>query len=97
MALMSCADERNLIKTQNGLAQIMLAYNRKGFFEILGPAPAMVSKINGMYRWKILVKSGLVAEDILLKFIFYCIDKLKTLCNLDGINMSLTLNPRILA
>ena len=96
MALMSCPDEKRLINTQNELARLMKAYNRKGFFEILGPAPAMVSKINNMYRWKILIKSSAVGEDILLHFAFYCVDKLKNRCDLDGVNLNLTLNPRIL-
>ena len=97
MVLMSAADEKLLVKTQMELARLMQIYNRKGFFEILGPAPAMISRINGMYRWKILVKTTSAAEALLLQYVFYCMDKLRERADLANVNVNLTLNPRVLA
>ena len=91
MILFVSPDEANLIKALHQLAEIMKHYNRKGLCEILGPAPAVISKIRGSYRWKLLVKCN--DEEILKKFVFYCLDKLKVSANVDGITMNLTLDP----
>ncbi|MCL2407418.1 MAG: primosomal protein N' [Defluviitaleaceae bacterium] len=99
MVMMTCEDEKKLISVQKELAHIMRMYNRKGFFDILGPSPAIVSKVNNLYRWKILVKtmSTDVPEDLIIKFVFYCVDKLKAgQIRLDGININLTLDPKSL-
>ena len=41
------------------LAEDVAEFLKKGFeaFTILGPAPALIDKINGQYRWHIIVKS----------------------------------------
>lgn len=96
MVLMSATDERRLITILSDLGRLMTSYNRKGFFEILGPTAAVIAKINKLYRWKILVKST-APEDILIQFIFHCIAKLTQSTNLSDLNLNLTLNPRVLA
>ena len=91
MLLFIGSDEAQIIQVLHQLASIMKHYNRKGLCETLGPAPAVVSKIRGKYRWKLLVKCN--DEEILKKFVFYCLDKLKTSTNVEGITMNLTLDP----
>ncbi|MDR2167878.1 MAG: primosomal protein N' [Clostridiales bacterium] len=84
-------DERRIIKTLHVLAAIMKQANRKGLCEVLGPAPAMVVKIKQNFRWKLLVKCA--DEDILRQYVYYCLDKLEKIENLDGLKTNLTPNP----
>lgn len=95
MVLMTCDSERRLILALKELARLMDMYNRKGFFEMIGPAPAIVSKINGNYRWKILVKGQ--DEGLLKQFVFHCAGKLAKSVDLAGIGVNMTLDPRVLA
>lgn len=94
VVLFTSQDEKNLISVLFKLAYIMEYYNKKEKFEILGPAPATVSKIKNKYRWKIIVKC--IDEDNLKNFIFYCINKLEKIDSLKDINMNLTLNPAVI-
>ena len=91
MLLFTGEQERRIVQVLHRLADIMRHANRKGLCDILGPAPAVISKIRHNYRWKILVKCK--DEEILRKFVHYCLDKLKEHEDLDGINISLTLDP----
>ena len=92
MLLFTGVQEERIIKCLHKLAEIMCRVNRKGLCEILGPAPAVISKIRQNYRWKLLVKCG--DEEILKKFVFYCLDKLKKNAeDIEGINMNLTPDP----
>jgi primosomal protein N' (replication factor Y) len=99
MVMATCNDEKRLLSALNELGRLMRHYNRKGYFEILGPAPAMVRKVNNVFRWKILIKSTADTErrEILLKFVFYCVERLKSGMDTGGININLTLNPKVLA
>lgn len=83
--------EKEVIKNIFRLREVMIQYNRKGLFEIIGPAPATISKIRKRYRWRMVVKS--VDEGKMKLFVFYCLDKLKQGGNLSDINISITLNP----
>lgn len=91
MILFSGPDERALIMALQKLAAIMRYCNKKGMFEMLGPAPAFVSKIKKKFRWKLLVKCK--EEEILKQFVLYCIGKLKENDPLKGMQINLTLNP----
>ena len=91
MLLFIGKEESPIIQTLHKLADIMQASNRKGLCEILGPAPAVIRKIRQNYRWKLLVKC--CDEEILKKFVFYCLDKLKKNADTEGITMNLTLDP----
>ncbi len=84
-------NEKNIIVLIYKLINIMKAYNKKDQFEILGPSPALISKINKQYRWKLLVKC--VDEEKLKSYVLYCIDKLKKNDDLTEIYLNLTLNP----
>jgi len=91
MLLFTGKSEKPIVQALHRLADIMRHWNRKGLCEILGPAPATISKIRQNYRWKILVKCQ--DEEIIKKFVHYCLDKLRENEDLEGINISLTLDP----
>ncbi|MCL2415640.1 MAG: primosomal protein N' [Defluviitaleaceae bacterium] len=84
-------DEKKLIQAMQNLGTLMRGCNRKGLCSILGPAPAVISKIRGQFRWKILIKC--IDENILKQFALYCVEKLKQYFDVSGITMNLTLNP----
>ncbi len=89
--LFSGASEKKVIVLTFKLLEIMKFYNRKGLFEMVGPAPASVSKIRNSYRYKLIVKAE--DEEKLKSFVFYCIDKLKEKEDFSGVVLNLTLNP----
>ena len=66
-------NEKEVIESAGYLASIMLYYNRKKQFEVLGPTPAALSKFRQEYRWRILVKCQ--EEERLQKFVLYCCEK----------------------
>ena len=89
--LLTGTDEKKLILTLNSLLDVMKHYNRKELFEMLGPAPAVVSKIRNTYRWKLLVKGK--DETVLKQFVFYCMDKLKAYTDTSGITANISFDP----
>jgi len=91
MILFTGPDERSLIMALHKLLAIMQYCNKKGMFEMLGPAPAFVSKVKKQFRWKLLVKGA--QEEILKQFVLYCLGKLKENDPLKGISIHLTLDP----
>ncbi|MCL2398821.1 MAG: primosomal protein N' [Defluviitaleaceae bacterium] len=91
MVLFVGPDERAIIMALNKLLAVMRYCNKKGLFEMLGPAPAFVSKIKKQFRWKLLVKC--TQEETLKRFVLYCLGKLKENDPLTGIGIHLTLNP----
>lgn len=85
-------DERKVISKLYKLLDIMFFYNsKKKQFELLGPAPAFISKIKKNYRWRVIVKG--IDENKLKNFVIYCIDKLKEKEEITGININITMNP----
>jgi len=92
--LLTGSDERKLIITLNHLSGCMHQFNRKKLFEILGPAPATVSKIKKTFRWKLLVKGA--DEDLLKKFVFYCLDKLSAHEDTSGITVNISIDPAVI-
>ena len=95
MVLLTGPDERALIMALHKLLAIMKYCNKKGMFDMLGPAPAFVSKIKKQFRWKLLVKCSKAPnpEEILKQFVLYCLGKLKENDPLKGIGINLTMNP----
>ncbi len=87
-------DEKKVIVALNRLHYIMNFFNKKGNFELLGPSPAQISKINKNFRWRIIVKC--VDEEKIKSFVFYCLDKLREREDLSGITINASLNPKIL-
>ena len=92
--LFTCEDEKKLISSLHDLAHVMKVYNKNEKFKILGPSPAIISKIKNKYRWKIIVKHD--EEENLKSFVFYCIEKLEKVRNLKNISMNLAINPTMI-
>ena len=86
-------NEKRVILALHKLLEIMIYCNRKGLFEILGPAPAIVSRIKRKYRWKILVKAK--DEARLLAFAEYCVGKMreKAKADMEGLDVYVTMDP----
>ena len=68
-------NEKNIIIFINRLKKYLEYYNIKGNYKILGPSPSIIHKINGNYRWQILVKGK--DEEKLRNFVTYTLDKLR--------------------
>ena len=82
--------EKNLILALQELCGIL--YNRgNDSFEIIGPSPAMISKIRSRYRWRLIVKAE--DEELLKNLVLDCVDELKKTRNMSDINISLTIDP----
>ncbi|MDR1538083.1 MAG: primosomal protein N' [Clostridiales bacterium] len=88
------SQEKQLMDALYELSDIMASYNRNGLYEVLGPAPAKVSKIKNKYRWKILIKA--VDEEKLKSFSFYCLNKLNARLNLSDIYQNFALDPNVM-
>ncbi len=89
--LFSSPIEKQVIALLFRLCEIMKQFNKDNFFDVLGPAPASVSKIKLQYRWKIIVKS--VNEQKLKSFVIDCINKLQEQQSMGDVTVNLTLNP----
>ena len=86
--------EKKIIESLYKLLAIMQAFNRKSQFEMLGPAPASISKIKGRYRWKLIVKAE--DETKLKNFVLYCMDRLREYNDISGITPHLTMDPMVM-
>lgn len=91
MILFTGEDEKAIITKLFKLMSIMKYYNKKTGFELLGPSPALISKIKNQYRWRILVKG--TEEKRVKNFVLYCIEKLKDAEELNAVTVNLTLDP----
>ena len=87
--------EKELIQTLHKLADIMQHYARKRpIFEILGPAPAVISKVQNKHRWKIIVKSE--TEESLKNFVLYTLAQLEKQHSTTHIQFSISLDPSVI-
>ncbi len=91
LILFTSENEENTEEAIFKLEEIMNFYNKKNYFEFLGPSPAIISKIQNKYRWKIIVKGQ--DEELLKKFVLHCIFKFKKLKIANNININISLNP----
>ncbi|MCL1935137.1 MAG: primosomal protein N' [Defluviitaleaceae bacterium] len=95
MILFTSENEKDIITSLFKLKDIMEYYIRKRpIFEVLGPSPAVISKIQNKYRWKIIVKSK--DEEPLVNFVLYTLAKLEKQHNINNININITLNPMLM-
>ncbi len=83
-------NEKEVIESARYLTDIMLYYNRKKQFEILGPTPAILSKFRQEYRWRLLIKC--TEEELLRQFVIYCCEKWYSHKKWDVL-LNLTMNP----
>ena len=70
---------------------IFKVYNARTNFDLLGPAPAVISKIKKQYRWKVIVKGE--EEARVRNFVLYCMDKLREKVDLSSVTVNMTLDP----
>ena len=89
--LVTGESEKKLILVLQRLCDILSKYNKDDEFELIGPAPAIISKIRNRYRWRLSVKAA--DEERLKKYVLYCIKELEKAENLSDINISLTIDP----
>ena len=87
--LITGESEKNLILVLHKLCDILSVYENT--LELIGPSPAMISKIRNRYRWRLIVKGA--DEDYLKKSVLHCVNELKKVENVSNINISLTLDP----
>lgn len=90
--VLSGEDEKAVIGALTTLAHIMGRLDRAGEFELFGPAPALVSKINNNYRWRVMAKAA--DERRLRIFAMFSIDRLRRFANLNGITIMPSMDPR---
>ncbi len=90
--LMSGEDEEELKRTINYLYDILKFYNdKRNVGTLYEPVPAIISKINKKYRWRIIIKCE---DEVKLKsYVLFCVDKLKSNMKTDNVSISLTINP----
>lgn len=89
--MLTGAEQEELVRQIRTLYEIMVTYDRNNQFQLIGPAPAVISKINNKYRWRMIVKGD--NEEKLKIYVQYCINKLRQYSDLKNINVSLVLNP----
>jgi primosomal protein N' (replication factor Y) len=92
-ALFTGESEKNVIFSLNGLCDIIKTNDKENEFEIVGPAPAFVSKIKKRYRWKLTLKG--YDEKRLRDFMLKCVSELKNSRPVSDININLTLDPAV--
>jgi primosomal protein N' (replication factor Y) len=91
--LLTGENEKEVITSAYKLMDVLKHYNRKEKFELLGPAPASISKIKKQYRWKIIIKCE---EEALLKtYVVYCLNKFNEIRINSNIAIHLNMNPMI--
>lgn len=88
--MFTSSDEKRIIILLHRLRDIMVFYNKKGFFTILNPSPLVISKVKNKYRWNIMIKGE--DYDLLVKFCLFSLEKLRLTENISDINISLNMN-----
>lgn len=89
--LISSEDEEKTRQAADIMAAVLAHYNKNNMFERLGPVPAVISKINNRYRYRILVKCE--NEEKIKAYVLYCVDKFSALKGFGGVSVSIALNP----
>ncbi|MFV0503910.1 MAG: primosomal protein N' [Lachnospirales bacterium] len=87
-------DERDLIVKLNRLLYYMNYYNKKGFFEMLGPTPCNVFRVNNKYRWRIIVRGE--SRELLIMFNMHCLKAFKKQEEHSKIDINLNINPTVI-
>ncbi len=92
--MFTCVDEKRIIIMLNKLIDVMNFYNKKGFFTMIGPSQAIISKIKNKYRWKIIVKGK--DYNLLIQFCLFSLEKLKKIDTLSDIGINININPNVI-
>ncbi len=91
VVLFSGSDLYEIRQYLSELSYIMKRYNKNNQFSHTGPMPAVISKIKNNHRWQLIVKCE--NEEKIKNYVLFCLNKLKSVRNLDKINIGLYLNP----
>ncbi|HCT65263.1 MAG TPA: primosomal protein N' [Lachnospiraceae bacterium] len=83
-------NEKDVIDEIQRLSYILIEKNSNKIFEILGPSPAIISKIKDEYRWRIFVKGE--NEDELRKFVTDSVDKFRMGTKKSSVLLNIALN-----
>lgn len=86
--------EEEVVQAIHYFKDLLEFYGGKKGFEIIGPAPSRISKINDEYRWRIFVKAKEYKRLIL--FCMYCFNKFKSRYSYGG-TIQYDANPVILS
>jgi len=89
--LLTGESEKKIILVLQKFYDILSMYNKNDDFELIGPSPAVISKIRKRYRWRLSVKA--VDEEALKDLVLHGINELKKAENISDINISLTMDP----
>lgn len=90
VVLVTSNDEKGIVEFLYRLKNV-LENNNIYNYEILNPAPAVISKIKKRYRWKIIIKGK--EEEKLKNFVIHCTNLEKEKTNVSNLNINLNLNP----
>ena len=76
------------------LRQVMDKENKESYFQLLGPAPAVISKINHEYRFRLL---ALCAQEVRLrKYVLSCVETLRKSGLKKSVFIHLSLDPVVI-
>ena len=91
--LLNASDEKTLINKSYMLKQVLDQHFSGKGYELLGPAPANISKIKNIYKWRLIVKTVNYQQLIILtRFIDKLINEDDTY---KDISLQFDLNPMI--
>ncbi|MEA5084292.1 MAG: primosomal protein N' [Lachnospiraceae bacterium] len=85
-------NEKDVVEEIQRLSYILEERNMEKKFEILGPSPAIISKIKDEYRWNIFIKGG--SEEELRSFVISSIEKFRADGKKSNVLLNITLNPQ---
>lgn len=85
-------NEKDVIQEIQRLSHILGEQNKDKKFEILGPAPAIISKIKDEYRWHIFIKGE--HEDELRSFVTTAVEKFRAGEKKTSVLLNIALNPQ---
>ena len=92
--LLSGKKEKKVIQTAFRLAEFFHSYDPKQEYQIIGPSPAVLSKINNEYRWRIIIKHK--NQTLLSKYAYNGINQYLQTENIQDVQIYRDLNPVIM-
>jgi primosomal protein N' (replication factor Y) len=95
IVMISANDEYRVKECLSSLSTIMHKNNVSKSYNILGPAPCMISKLKNKHRWKLIIIG--LEEDLLKEYTFKCLKMLKDMYDMKDITINLTLNPSFIS
>ncbi|NLL69881.1 MAG: primosomal protein N' [Epulopiscium sp.] len=92
--LLTGNNEKSVIQNSFRLTDFFHLCDSKKQFQIIGPSPAMLSKINNEYRWRLMIKHE--NQALLAQYAHHCITKYLQTENLQDIQVYKDLNPLVM-